>query len=143
MVTTENNESSYRKNRHIEKEELIGERLEDVEMLVNDFSDKIKRLACYKAFQEAIEALFDIIAMLVKDKGKLVEDDYTNVDKLEEAGVLSEQNAKVLREANGLRNRIVHRYNKTDDNIARESILAIMPHLKDIISKIMQRKNEK
>ena len=138
-----NNDNSHRKRRYSEKAELIDERMEDIKMLVNDFSDKIKRLACYKAFQEAIEALFDIIAMLVKDRGKLVEDDYTNIDKLEEAGVLSQQNAKILREAYGLRNRIVHRYNKTDDNIARESILTIMPHLKGILKKIMAEKNEK
>ena len=125
-----------RQKRYKEKIDLIEERLEDVETLVNDFSDKIKRLACYKAFQEAVEGLFDIIAMSLKDEDKVIEDDYTNIDKLEEIGVLNLKDSKILREANGLRNRVVHKYNKTDDNTAKESIRNLLPHLKEISEKL-------
>lgn len=129
-------EVTYRKKRYKEKIDLIDERLEDAETLVNDFSDKIKRLACYKAFQEAVEGLFDIIAMTLKDKDKVVEDDYTNIDKLEEMRVINSQDAKILREANGLRNRVVHKYNKTDDNTAKKSIRNLLPHLRKISEKL-------
>lgn len=128
--------TKYRAKRYKQKIDLIGERLEDAETLVNDFSDKIKRLACYKAFQEAVDGLFDIIAMTLKDKDKVIEDDYTNIDKLEEMSVINSQDAKILREANGLRNRVVHKYNKTDDNTAKESIRNLLPHLKEILEKI-------
>ncbi len=129
-------DNSYRAKRYKQKIDLIDERLEDVKILVSGFSDKIKRLACYKAFQEIVEGLFDIIAMTLRDKNKLIEDDYTNIDKLEEMSIINSQDAKVLREANGLRNRVVHKYNKTDDNTAKESIQNLLPHLKEISEKL-------
>lgn len=129
-------ENQYRAKRYKQKIDLIDERLGDIGMLVNDFSDKVKRLACYKAFQEAVEGLFDIIAMTLKDKNKVIEDDYTNIDKLDEMCVINFQDAKILREANGLRNRVVHKYNKTDDNTAKESIISLLPHLKEILEKL-------
>jgi len=85
MANKENlSENAGREKRYKKKIELAEERLDDVAALIPDFNDKIKRLACYKAFQEVVEVLFDIIAMRLKDKGKLVEDDYANIGKLEE-----------------------------------------------------------
>lgn len=127
-----------REKRYQEKQDLIEERILDVENWINDFSDKTKRLACYKAFQEVVEGLFDIIAMTLKDKNKVVEDDYTNIDKMEDLNILSKDDVMVLKEANGLRNRIIHKYNKTDDNTARESIDNIIPYLKEILNKILK-----
>lgn len=124
-----------RENRYKEKLELIEERLDDVESLIPDFSDKIRRLACYKAFQELSEAIFDIAAMIVKDKGKVVEDDYNNLEKLEKLGIINEKDVKVLQEVNGLRNRVIHKYNKTDDEIAKESMITLLPQIKEITKK--------
>ena len=136
-------ETTYRAKRYKQKIDLIDERLEDAKTLVSDFSDKIKRLACYKAFQESVEGLFDIIAMTLKDKDKAIEDDYTNINKLEEMSVIDSKDAKILREANGLRNRVIHKYNKTDDNTAKESIRNLLPHLKEISEKLKGNINEK
>src|SRR3989338_10044665 len=127
--------NTERQKRYTKKIELAEERLNDVASLIPDFNDKIRRLACYKAFQEVVEALFDIIAMFLKDKDKLVEDDYANIDKLEEMRIITKNDAVVLREANGLRNRVIHRYNKTDDKTAKESILSLMPNLENILKK--------
>ena len=125
-----------RKKRYGEKFELIYERTEDVELLLPNLNDKIKRLACYKAFQELVESLFDITAMMLKDNNKVVQDDYTNVDKLHNIGIVNEKDIKILQESNGLRNRIVHRYNKTDDNIAKDSMVTLLPGLKAITEKL-------
>ena len=46
-------------------------------------------------------------------------DDYTNIERLE---FIDENMKKALMEANGLRNRLVHRYNQMDDLIAFVSI---------------------
>jgi uncharacterized protein YutE (UPF0331/DUF86 family) len=45
------------------------------------------RLAIYKAFQEIVEALFDIIAMKLVDLKIPPKDDYTNIKILEERAV--------------------------------------------------------
>lgn len=50
--------------------------------------------------------------------------------------VINSTDAKILREANGLRNRVIHKYNKTDDNTAKESIINLLPHLKEILEKL-------
>lgn len=127
-----------RKKRYNEKVQLVDERLKDVEDLISDFDNKINRLACYKAFQEIVEGLFDMIAMFLKDKNKVVEDDYANIDKLEDIKIIEKDDAVVLREANGLRNRVIHKYNKTDDNTAKESILNLKPKLEEILEKFKE-----
>jgi len=130
-----------KEKRYMQKIELIEERLTDVEEWVSDFSDKKQRLACYKAFQEMTEALFDVGAMAIKDKGKIVDDDYANLDKLKDLKIIDEKDVKILQEANGLRNRIIHRYNKTDDAIAQESMTNITGPLKNVLMKF-KLKNE-
>lgn len=127
----------HREKRYKEKFELARERIEDVEILLGDFDNKFSRLACYKAFQELVESIFDIIAMLLKDHGKTVEDDYTNVEKLERIAI-NKKDADILREANGLRNRIIHRYNRVDDMIAKQSIENLLPHLKNLLDRLVE-----
>ena len=127
----------HREKRYKEKFELARERIGDVGILLGDFDNKFSRLACYKAFQELVESIFDIIAMLLKDHGKTVEDDYTNVEKLERIAI-NEKDADILREANGLRNRIIHRYNRVDDMIAKQSIENLLPHLKNLLDRLVE-----
>ena len=131
-------EMDYRKKRYKEKLELAEERINDIEILLKEFDDKFSRLACYKAFQELVEAIFDVVAMLLKDQGKIVEDDYTNVEKIEKEGIITKEDAEILREANGLRNRIIHRYNKTDDAVAKQSIENLLPHLENILERLVE-----
>lgn len=83
--------------------------------------DEQVRLAAYKAFQEAVEALTDVAAMLVADLDRVPKDDYTNLAVLVDEGVLAEDLADRLAEANGLRNRLVHEYNGLDDDRALRS----------------------
>ncbi|WP_297497216.1 HepT-like ribonuclease domain-containing protein [Thermococcus sp.] len=69
-----------------------------------------------------MDVAMDIVVMLTKDLGITVEDDYTNITRLEEKGVLSENDASLLRAYNGLRNAIVHRYDKFDLRSVKESL---------------------
>jgi uncharacterized protein YutE (UPF0331/DUF86 family) len=94
---------------------------EDPEDFLAD--DKTK-LATYKAFQEAVEASMDLVAMMCKDLGSTPQDDYGNLDRLE---VLGESSREVLKEANGLRNHLIHRYNRRDDQLARQSMADLIP----------------
>ncbi len=78
--------------------------------------DKKTRLAVYKALQELIEAVMDLCAMRVADVGAAPKDDYSNLALLRDRGLLSAEAQALLKEANGLRNRLVHSYNHIEDD---------------------------
>ncbi len=116
--------------RYKDKLNFISERKQDIEEWISgyDSSDFIKdkktRLAVYKAFQEMTEASFDIAAMVCKDLKIIPKDDYTNIDRLFEKKIVGISLKNALSESNGLRNRLVHRYNGLDDSLAFDSIMA-------------------
>ncbi|GBE55187.1 MAG TPA: DUF86 domain-containing protein [Euryarchaeota archaeon] len=62
----------------------------------------------------SIEAAMDLVAMVLKDTGKKIDDDYTNIESLKESGIITEELSVKLKECNGLRNYLVHRYDKVD-----------------------------
>jgi uncharacterized protein YutE (UPF0331/DUF86 family) len=118
-----------RAGRYKDKLDLIFKRagqaqiwLEEVSAEVFLEDDKTK-LASYKAFQEAVEASMDLVAMMCKDLGIQPQDDYSNLERLDDLG---EGSKKVLIEANGLRNHLVHRYNRRDDLLALDSMKGLL-----------------
>ena len=100
-----------RKERYAGKIELARERISNIQEWVSEKLELKSRLACLKAFQELAEALTDITAMICADSKKQVKDDSSNIEKLAELKIIDGKNANALKEANGLRNRIVHEYN--------------------------------
>ncbi len=104
----------------------MNERLQRYQQKMNVVIDKINSLprkpvssteidATLYRVQIAIEATMDIIAMLVKDKGATVSDDYHNIEKLQELKIISNPESTELKRLNGLRNAIVHKYNKFEE----------------------------
>ena len=83
------------------------------------------RKALYKEFQELTEALGDLSAMMAKEEGILVKDDYTNLERLKP--LLKPDVIKNLKRANGLGNVLVHEYNGIDDPLAFESVQEVLP----------------
>ena len=71
--------------------------------------------ALFYRLQVSIDAAMDIIAMLCKDLGITVKDDYSNIDELEDLDLFRKELLKNLRRLNGVRNVLVHRYNKIDE----------------------------
>ncbi len=71
--------------------------------------------------------------MLLKDEKEVPRDDYTNISILEERGIISHDLALVLKELNGLRNRIVHEYNGLSDEIAFNSIETLLPEVEKFL----------
>ncbi|MDI3474352.1 MAG: hypothetical protein PWQ95_80, partial [Thermococcaceae archaeon] len=59
------------------------------------------------------------------DLGITVEDDYTNIERLEKKGVLSSEEASLLRKYNGLRNAIVHKYDRLNMTMVEEGLKRI------------------
>lgn len=84
----------------------------------------------------SIEAAMDIIAMLVKDLGKKVEDDYHNIETLTDLGIIDSDLADSLKMCNGLRNWIVHRYNGVDRTLVLESIDEVRDTLFTFIERV-------
>ena len=81
----------------------------------------------------SIEAAMDLAAMVLKDLGKKIEDDYTNIESLEGSGIITEELAGKLKKCNGFRNYLVHRYNKVDDEIALSSAGEVKKTLYDFV----------
>lgn len=126
--------SVERAKRYKEKLELIDKRTGEIEAwlpkLEKTFlADEKTKLAIYKAFQELTESALDVMAVAVKDIGKVPKDDYSNLELLK-GKVISETLAKVLAEASGLRNVLVHRYNSVEDARAFHVINTLLPKLK-------------
>jgi len=125
-----------RVKRYRDKINLILERYEEISEWTGEYGaeaftrDEKTKLATYKAFQEIVESSMDILAMACKDERIAPKDDYTNIERLE---FLDERMKRVLIEANGLRNRLVHRYNQSDDLIAFVSIRALLPKLEEFV----------
>ena len=75
-------------SRYKDKLNIISERKQDIEEWVSGYDssdfieDKKTRLAVYKAFQELVEASFDVVALACKDLKTIPKDDYTNIDLL-------------------------------------------------------------
>ncbi len=118
-----------------DKIEYARERINDLEAWLSEGEIKEKKafFASEKAFQELTESLMDIFAMILSDLRMVVKDDYTNIDKLKEKNILGEDHAGIAIEANGLRNRIVHRYNSVDEKIFVESAKELLPKLTSLL----------
>ncbi|MFQ6062517.1 MAG: DUF86 domain-containing protein, partial [Methanosarcinales archaeon] len=120
----------------------ISKRVFEIKEWNGDYSidsfiaDERTKLATYKAFQEIVDAIMDIAAMICKDSKITPSDDYTNIDALYENRIISKNVQKTLIESNGLRNRLVHWYNKLDDALAFESIQTLIPNIEEFREEI-------
>lgn len=103
----------------------------------HDFlKDEKTKLVTYKAFQEAVEACMDIVAMMCKVSAITPKEDYTNISTLARETDLYD--IDFLKEANGLRNRLVYMYNAMDDLLAYESIKELIPEITKFIELVSQ-----
>jgi len=133
------------KKRIMEKVEIVIERVEFIEEHLSNeiLRNRILRKAIYKEFQEAVEAVSDVCAMLRRGLNSSAKDDYSNIDFLVEHAILEEKKAEKLKEANGLRNRLIHGYDGVDDETACYAIIELIEDLKDFPVVVLEwiRKN--
>ncbi|RLG15166.1 DUF86 domain-containing protein [Candidatus Pacearchaeota archaeon] len=122
-------EESRRKERYFDKINFILDKIENIP----EFEDDIKRDAAFYRMQIAIEAAMDIVAMLTKDVGGKVGDDYANITFLTEREVLSKDLGEKLKELNGLRNVIVHKYNKVEEELIEEKRQFVFETLNEFV----------
>lgn len=116
--------------RYKEKSDYI---ITAIESTPDDPKNDIEKSAAYYKLHTSIEAAMDIIAMLLKDLGKSVGDDYSNIITLEESRIVRPKLAEKLKKCNGLRNYLVHRYNGVDDEIVLDSVEEVGRTLRELL----------
>ena len=126
-----------RSKRYKDKISLAEKRLDEIDDWKSDFhKDDKSKLACYKALQEIIESYMDILAMRITDAKEIPKDDYTNIDFAFEKEIIDLKIRNALKEANGLRNRLVHEYNGLNDELAFKSMIKLLPDIEKFLENI-------
>ena len=123
-----------RKKRYNEKLERLVQTVENLNDWTEGIDDKefeeevelVKKYGIYHAFQISVEIIADIAAMTVKDSNIIPKDDYSNLDVLRNKKIIVASLAEQLKEADGLRNRIVRDYNGLNNKIAYNRILDLL-----------------
>ena len=125
--------------RYNDKLEYLNQTIENL----NDWTESIdskefierlelqKQYGIYHAFQIGIEIITDLVSMIVKDVKLIPKDDYSNINIIKNKKIVSADLAAKLREANGLRNRIVHDYNGLDNEIAYNRLLSLLEYFQE------------
>ena len=90
-----------------------------------------KQYGIYHAFQIGIEIITDLVSMIVKDVKLIPKDDYSNINIIRNKKIISADLAAKLREANSLRNRIVHDYKGLDNEIANNRLLNLLEYFQE------------
>jgi len=124
-----------RRQRYLEKLEKFEEEYEFIKS--HEIKDDLTLRALLYSLQVCVDIAMDIVAMLTKDLGITVEDDYTNIERLEKRGILSESEALLLRAYNGLRNAIVHKYDKLNIHFVKEGLNGI-DKLYEVVLKLVE-----
>lgn len=132
-----NTMEEFRLARYFEKIKHATERIEDINnwYYTEDIEklDKKSRLAIYKAMQEIIEVSMDIIAMLLKNLGKITKDDHSNIEKMNELNIIDDALKENLNEAIKLKNKLVYKYNKLNNAITLTSIKPLLMPLSNFL----------
>lgn len=84
----------------------------------------------------SIEAAMDLAAMLVRDIGIDVGDDYDNIDILKEKKIIEAELTGELKRLNGLRNAIVHKYGSVDTKLILQNLESIKETLRNFVDVI-------
>ncbi len=120
-----------RKIRYGDKINFIVKKIESIPK--TNFDDDIVKDATFYKIQTAIECVADIAAMLVRDMGRDVGDDYHNLEILKDENLIDGEMYEKLKKLNGMRNIIVHRYNKIEEDLIFNYINEIRKIIFDFI----------
>lgn len=106
-----------------EIENYLNELLEIIPRNLNEYRELKTRAACERYFEVIIEAVVDLAFLIIKDKKlKIPEEDKEAFDVLVTESIISEELARRLKDAKGMRNLIAHEYGKVDDEIVFNAI---------------------
>ena len=126
----------------IDKMANIEEYLQDIKKYKpKSYSEYINnkqvRYSLERLVQLVIDLALDINNIIIKQEGDYpAKDYYTSFIKLVELNVLDEEFAYDIAPSTGLRNRIVHEYEKVNDKIVYESLEKIYDYYKEYLQKV-------
>jgi uncharacterized protein YutE (UPF0331/DUF86 family) len=106
--------------------------------LENNATNELEKRGIFYTVQTVIEAIIDLVAMLVKDLGIEVKDDSSNIDAFAQHQKINLVLWSQLKQANSMRNLLVLRYNGVEE----QKITSSIAELKEIITncvKIIER----
>lgn len=83
--------------------------------------------------QTSIDAAMDMVAMLVRDIGIDVSEDYDNIEILYKNEIFDINLADDLKKLNGMRNAIVHKYSSVDTQLVLQNLENIKVSLRNFI----------
>jgi len=83
--------------------------------------------------QTSIDAAMDMAAMLVRDIGIDVSEDYNNIEILCKNEIIDINLADDLRKLNGMRNAIVHKYGSVDTQLVLQNLENIKEILRNFV----------
>ena len=82
-----------------------------------------KKAACERYFEKIIEAVIDLTFLVIQNKNlKIPEDEESSFILLSKEKIISDELAKKLKDAKGMRNILAHEYGKIDDNLVFEAL---------------------
>ena len=121
----------FRIDRYHKKLDFIEDKISN---LPQDLEIEYMIDALYHRIQISVEAMNDVISMLCKDLGLQIEDDYSNIDELENLNIFPDEFLNEIRRLNGLRNVLVHRYNKIEEDL----IVNEKDHFVEVLKKFIK-----
>jgi len=112
------------KDKGIEIEKYLEELSQIVPRDFEEYRCDIKtKAACERYFEKIIEAVIDLSFLIVKEKNlRIPESDESVFDILVEENLISKELSEKLKDAKGMRNFIIHQYEKIDDELVFETI---------------------
>ena len=129
-----------RRDQYTRKIEFI---VDKIKVLPENFDNIFMMDALFYRLQVSVDAAMDIIAMVSKDLGITVKDDYSNIDELEKLNIFTGELLKEIRRLNGLRNILVHRYNKIEEDLIikeKDHFVNVLREFTEIVEKLINEK---
>jgi len=108
----------------------------------DDYDEKYRMDIIAYRLHTSIQAMMDILAMLCKDYGMTVKDDYSNIEQLQKKQVFDNTIILKLKMLNGLRNSLVHRYNHIEEENLKKEKDEIISDLILIVKRVEEILND-
>jgi len=101
-----------------------------------------KRAACERYFEKIIESIIDLTFILIKeDKLEIIENEERSFFVLSENKIISKELADKLTDAKGMRNFIIHQYDKIDDELVFEAVTEkLIPDVREFLNSVKELK---
>lgn len=127
-------------NKLIKMEKYINELEKYKPQTYNKYKNKqLKRYAVERLIQLIIDLALDINNILIKKADKYpAQDYYSSFLELIDLEILPEEFAKDIAPSTGIRNRLVHEYEKIDDRIVFQNLDKLIDYYLDYIKYVNQ-----